>query len=154
MSFLSHLFPYRSFLEAEILRLREHNQLLLDRILLLTTGSPLSAVNGATEASLTDDEKSAVRKKIDEMSDDKPYGGYPTFASMLQDMEAASFKEDARRITGREEIEEGAELTNDLEYADEDEKKAILSRRKAMQQAAAQAAAEYKAGTKAVEVGK
>lgn len=99
---------------------------------------------------LSGEARQAIRDQIDKESNDKPFGGYPTFTQLMQGMEGQTFHEDADRYAG-EEIQRDANLQNAEEAATEEEHQAELARRKNMQQAAAKLAAEYHARTAPVE---
>jgi len=147
------LFPYRGFLEEEIVRLRDQNALLLDRIILVTTGQPLAPMLQA-QPELTAEEKKAVRAQVDEAANVEPFGGSnaPTFAQLLADMESKSFQDDALRPFGVDEVEEGASVVNAHAAMTEEDHQRELTIRKESQRAAARAQAEYIANARPVEV--
>ena len=148
MSFWKKLFPYRSFLEQEIERLRADNRRLLDKLLLVSTGisdeplpEPLSVEGKAT-----------IREAVDDASEHAPYGNdYPTFAQLLQGMEARSMQKNADDMIGPE-IEEGASIINAREATDEDDHQRELEIRKKSQQAVALATTEYLSNQHPIEV--
>src|SRR5262249_20220574 len=128
-------------LTLEVQSLRESNRILLDRILRMATGDGLVVPSEAPP--LTAEQKQSIRDAVDAVSNDKPFGGNPSFAQLLQTMEGITFKEDAERQTGYEEIVEGAEVQNAAEEESEEERVRRLNLRKKTMLAAATAQEEY-----------
>lgn len=150
MTWWARLFPYRTFLETEIERLRAENKRLLDRVLFIATGMSDNQPEIST-APLSPEGRAAVRKAVDSAADSEPFGGYPTFSEMLQHLEADSFQKDADRQVGPE-IEPGASIINGREATSDEDWERRQQLRKTEQQALASVALEYKSHQKPVEV--
>lgn len=140
-SYVTSLENHIDQLRGDLAYLRNKYDLLLDRVLYLSTGAPLEIPQGPPP--LTTEQKQAVRDGIDEMSNDKPFGGHPTFASLLSAVEAQTFHEAAQAQSGYEEVEPGASVVNAKEEESEEARKARLTLRKHAMQAAALAQQEY-----------
>jgi hypothetical protein len=144
------IFAFIFVLLVHIIQLGEEKRELLKFVIRLSTGQDLDAKE--SETPLSDDTKSAIRKHVDNSAEGGPFGGYPTFSALLQEMEAQSFKQDADNVLG-DEIEPNANLINAHEETTEENHQHRLNLRKKMQQAAAKVVEEYQANTRPVEIG-
>jgi hypothetical protein len=93
-SLLGYLSPYIRSLEERIEKAEGEKSKLLDRILHLTTGAPLELPK---DTPVIAENPSVVQQAVAKAAEKElEFGGFPTFAQMLADKEAQSFREDAR----------------------------------------------------------
>lgn len=146
-------------LERQLAEIKDERKLLLDRLLHVTTGAPLVLPPQEPEKELTDNQKKGVRSAIDKLSQDTPYGGYPTLTALFSAIEGDTFQEDAKNNwpegrdgtqAHREEVQPGAALQNDLDESDEEEE-AVIARRKELYLKTASVVHEMKQGAVPVE---